>query len=136
MEKQRSRKEIACHYVENITSSALDTTILADDFSVWTSTVGHIDGKPYVEGLDTARRVWKTPLKFKIELVLERHNCVVVMASSDGVLITDRKYGNDYLFVIDFDANDRIRYVREYFDTARIEALYRPAVRMLTAMQA
>ncbi len=127
IENKRSRVETALHFVNNLTRSTLDTGILSNDFMVWTASAGYFNREKYLENLSTARSIWKEPLEFSISLVLERQNCVVIEATSSGVLFTGDHYGNEYLFVIDFDADDKIRNVREYYDVEKIESIYRPA---------
>lgn len=132
---KRSRMETALHYIHNLTRSTLDTDILAKDFRVWTASAGYFEREKYLENLATARSIWKEPLEFSISLVLERQNCIVVEASSKGILFTGDPYGNEYLFVIDFNAEGRISNVREYYDVGKIETVYRPAALKWKASQ-
>lgn len=134
-ESRRIRIEKALHFVNHLTRSTFDPSSLSDDFTIWTASAGHFKRDKYLENLSTARSIWKEPLEFSISLALERQNCVVIEATSSGILFTGDHYGNEYLFVIEFDADNRIRHVREHYDPQKIETIYRPAALKWKAAQ-
>lgn len=119
---------IAAYFVRNIVSPDLDLSIFSDDLSVWTPTLGLIGRQDYLAKLGAAHSAWSVPLRMRISAIICRHSSVVLMASSAGVLKNDRKYENEYLFLVDFNDKKEISYVREYFDVEVVKAAYRPVV--------
>lgn len=123
--------ERACYFVSHIVSPDLDLDVLSGQLSVWASTKGAIDRDQYLANLRASHGLWSSPLTMSIDQVVQKYRCVVVISRSHGVFIGGETYTNEYLFVIDFDEDDRIRSIREYFDHDRVERIYRPAVARL-----
>ena len=51
-------------------------------------------------------------------------------------LYDGQEYRNTYLFLLEFDAQDRIRHVREYFDPDPVRQILQPAVELWRQRQA
>lgn len=120
--------QAACHFVTNIVSTDLDLSVFSDDLSVWTPTLGTIGKREYLDRLKASHAVWAEPFRMSILLAVERHNCVVILSDSHGLMKTGSVYENEYIFIIDFDGAGKIDYIREYFDVEKVRSLYRPAV--------
>jgi ketosteroid isomerase-like protein len=130
MSSLEAQKEIALHLVRNIAGGGIEDRYFADDMTAWTMTTGHIPKAEWQPKLARSKFVWSEPLVMTIDSVTAQPGRVVVQSRSRGVLITGVTYSNSYMFLVEFNDQGLIRHVREYFDVARLEAMYRPAVKM------
>lgn len=129
-----NRIALAREFVLNVAQGGIAHAHFADEFTVWTTTTGLIEGADYLPRMERAGHLWLEPLAMTIETVIARHDCVVLTARSHGVLFTGDTYGNDYLFVIEFDKHGKINHVREHYDAERLERIFRPALNTWQAL--
>lgn len=92
--------------------------------------MGMIGLSDYLPKLEIVSQVWNRPLEVVIDTVTAQDNRVVLQARSSGRLYDGREYANTYLFLIEFDEENRIRHVREYFDPDPVRDILQPAVRL------
>jgi ketosteroid isomerase-like protein len=126
---------IAIDFVTHVAAGGIDERYYAEDLTVWTSTTGLISRDSYLPRLALAKQVWSKPLSMTIDSTTAQDGRVVLQAHSHGVLFNGTVYGNEYLFLMEFNQEGRLRHIREYFDVDRLRALYMPAVAQWKALQ-
>jgi anaerobic selenocysteine-containing dehydrogenase len=119
---------IAIDFVTHVAGGGIDEKYYAEDLTVWTSTTGLISRESYLPRLALAKQVWSKPLRMTIDSTTAQQGRVVLQAHSHGVLFNGAVYGNEYLFLMEFNEEGRLRHIREYFNVDRLRALYLPAV--------
>ncbi|MDE8652209.1 nuclear transport factor 2 family protein [Novosphingobium album (ex Liu et al. 2023)] len=122
------RIAIARDFLLNIGRGGIDPRHYADDLTAWSPLMGMIGREDYLPKLRTVGEVWTRPLAVTIDTVTAQDDRVVIQARSQGLLYDGREYANTYLFLVEFDAQDRIRHVREYFDPDPVRDILQPAV--------
>lgn len=128
MSDLETQTQIATEYVLNIANGGIDERYIADDMTNWSFTKGSVPRSIYWPRLKNVKEIFSTPLQMTIEKVIAVPDQVVVQARSWGVLFTGAEYSNDYIFLIEFDDEGRIRSVREYFDVERLRRTFVPAL--------
>lgn len=128
LSKVDDRVEIASAFLLNIGCGGIDPRHYADDLTAWSPLMGTITLEEYLAKLKTVGEVWQRPLKVTIDTVTAQETRVVLQARSNGKLYNGQKYANTYLFLIEFDEEDRIRHIREYFDPDPVRDILQPAV--------
>lgn len=118
---------IAKDYVTRVAGGGIDESHYAADLTVWTAITGDLSGEAFLPNVRTAKHLWIEPLVMTIDSVTAQPGRVALQTRSKGKLITGADYSNDYMFLIEFDAENKIRHVREYFDIKRLETLFMPA---------
>jgi len=132
--EQQSRT--AQEFILNIGKGGVAPARYADDLTAWSLLSGMMDKTLYLSKLDTVRQIFTPPLEITVDTVTAQVGRVAIQARSTGVLFNGTHYSNDYMFLVEFDSDDRITHVREYFDSTRaIQALV-PAMREWNARQA
>ncbi len=97
--------------------------------------MGTITLPDYLPKLKAVSEVWQRPLEVTIDTVTAQENRVVLQARSSGRLYNEQEYANTYLFLVEFDEDNRIRHVREYFDPDPVRNILQPAVMRRTTVQ-
>lgn len=120
--------EIASAFLLNIGRGGIDRCHYADELTAWSPLMGTITLEEYLPKLRIVGEVWQRPLEVAIDTVTAQENRVVLQARSNGKLYNGEEYANTYLFLIEFDADNRIRHVREYFDPDPVRDILQPAV--------
>ena len=82
----------------------------------------------YKSKLKAVSEVWERPLEVTIDTVTAQDDRIVLQARSNGRLCDGREYANTYLFLVEFNEEDRIRHVREYFNPDPVRDILQPAV--------
>lgn len=121
--------EIASAFITNIGQGGVDRRFYADDLTAWSPLMGTITLDEYLPKLEIVSKVWSRPLQVTIDTITAQENRVVIQARSSGQLFNGREYANTYLFLVEFDADSRIRHVREYFDPDPVRTILQPAVK-------
>lgn len=124
----QTRIEIATAFLLNIGRGGIGRAYYADDLTAWSPLMGTISLEEYLPKLKSVSEVWERPLEVTIDTVTAQDDRVVLQARSNGKLYDGREYANTYLFLVEFDAENRIRHVREYFDPDPVRDILRPAV--------
>jgi uncharacterized protein len=125
----QSAVEIASAFVRNIGRGGVERRFYADDLTAWSPLMGTISLEEYLPKLKAVSEVWARPLDVTIDTVTAQDNRVVLQARSNGQLLDGREYANTYLFLVEFDEENRIRHVREYFNLDPVRDILQPAVR-------
>ncbi|MEW9855598.1 nuclear transport factor 2 family protein [Novosphingobium sp. M1R2S20] len=120
--------EIASKFLLNIGSGGIDVRHYADDLTAWSPLMGTIPREEYLPKLKTVSEVWHRPLEVTIDTITAEGSRVVLQARSNGRLYDGQEYANTYLFLLEFDDQNRIRHVREYFDPDPVREILQPAV--------
>lgn len=124
----QTRVEIASAFLLNIGCGGIDPRHYSADLTAWSPLMGTVTLEEYLPKLKTVGEVWQRPLKVTIDTVTAQETRVVLQARSNGKLYNGQEYANTYLFLIEFDEEDRIRHVREYFDPDPVREILQPAV--------
>ena len=124
----QTRVEIASAFLLNIGRGGIEPSFYADGLTAWSPLMGTISLEEYLPKLQAVSEVWERPLEVTIDTVTAQDDRVVLQARSNGTLYGGREYANTYLFLVEFDEEDRIRHVREYFDPDPVRDILRPAV--------
>lgn len=124
-----SSVEIASAFVLNIGRGGIERRFYADNLTAWSPLMGTITVEEYLPKLKTVSEVWARPLDVTIDTITAQENRVVLQARSNGQLYDGREYANTYLFLVEFDEENRIRHVREYFDPDPVRNILQPAVK-------
>lgn len=127
-EPAATQVRIASEFLLNIGRGGIDRRFYADDLTAWSPLMGTITLAEYLPKLETVSQVWARPLAVTIDSVTAQPGRVALQARSEGVLYDGQAYSNEYLFLVEFDAESRIRHVREYFDKDRVRDVLQPAV--------
>lgn len=128
MPGESEQVRIATDFLLNIGKGGADPRHYAPDLTAWSPLMGTITLEEYLPKLETVKQVWARPLEVTIDSVTAQPGRVVLQARSHGVLYDGQEYGNDYLFLVEFNARDQIRHVREYFNMDRVRDVLQPAV--------
>lgn len=123
-----TRIEIASAFLLNIGRGGIEPRFYAEGLTAWSPLMGTISLEEYLPKLRAVSEVWERPLEVTIDTVTAQGDRVVLQARSNGKLYDGREYANTYLFLMEFDEEDRIRHVREYFDPDPVRDILRPAV--------
>jgi ketosteroid isomerase-like protein len=123
-----TRVAIASEFLLNIGRGGIDRRYYADELTAWSPLMGTITLREYLPKLRTVSEVWQRPLEVTIDTVTAQENRVVLQARSNGRLYNGDEYANTYLFLVEFDDDDRICHVREYFDPDPVRDVLQPAV--------
>lgn len=124
-----SRVALAREFLVNIGQGGLDPRHYANDLTAWSPLMGMVGLNEYLPKLQSVSEVWARPLEVVIDTVTAEGDRVVLQARSSGQLYDGQEYANTYLFLVEFDDEDRIRHVREYFDPDPVRDILQPAVR-------
>ncbi|MCB2075276.1 MAG: hypothetical protein KDE49_16430, partial [Novosphingobium sp.] len=116
MDTVGKQAQIAVDFIANIANGGVDEACYADDLTAWSPLMGLISREEYLPKLSAVKQVWTEPLQVTIDSVTAQPGRVAVQARSHGVLYDGQHYGNTYLFLVEFNQQDQIRHVREYFD--------------------
>ena len=122
------QREPALHFARNMGAGGIEEKYFAPDMTVYTTATRHIPIAEYLPKLRRGGKVWKSPLAMTIDVVTQVPGRVIVQARGRGEPLTGGVYTQDYLVVVEFDDQDLIRHVREYFDMVRLETILRPAI--------
>jgi ketosteroid isomerase-like protein len=133
MADQETQKRIAQEFIRNIGKGGVPAEHYAPDISAWSMLSGDIRGDVYLPRLAMVRQIFPTPLEVTIEAVTAQVGWVAVQARSSGTLFNGVGYSNDYMFMVEFDDQDRIRHVREYFEMTRVMDALVPAMQQWRA---
>lgn len=131
-----SRVALAREFLVSIGRGGLQRRHFADDLTAWSPLMGTISLQDYLSKLNSVSEVWDRPLEVVIDTVTAEGDRVVLQARSNGRLYDGQEYKNTYLFLLEFDAQDRIRHVREYFDPDPVRQILQPAVELWRERQA
>jgi ketosteroid isomerase-like protein len=126
---------IAVELVTKVAGGGIDPKYYADDLTVWTSGTGIISREEYLPKLAVAKHVWIRPLTMKIDSSTAQPGRVVLQTRSHGLLITEEEYSNEYMFLIEFNTEGKVRHIREYYNAERVRTIYKPAVAKWQALQ-
>ena len=126
---------IATDFLLNIGKGGTDPRHYAAELTAWSPLMGTITLEEYLPKLATVKQVWTSPLEVTIDSVTAQPGRVVLQARSHGVLYDGQEYGNEYLFLVEFNDRDQIRHVREYFDMDRVRDILQPSVNRWRTMQ-
>lgn len=119
---------IAVDFVTHIASGGIAERYYADDLTAWSPLMGLIPREEYLPKLEVVKQVWSEPLAVTIDTVTAQPGRVALQARSRGVLYDGQAYGNEYLFLIEFNEQGQIRHIREYFDKDPVRDILQPAV--------
>lgn len=124
----KTRVEIASAFLLNIGRGGIDPCFYADTLTAWSPLMGTITLEEYKSKLKAVSEVWERPLEVTIDTVTAQDDRIVLQARSNGRLYDGREYANTYLFLVEFNEEDRIRHVREYFNPDPVRDILQPAV--------
>ena len=119
---------IAVDYVRNIGKGGIDEEYIAEDMCAWSISSHWMPRATYWPRLKHVKAIFTTPLEMTIDTTTAQPGRVVVQARSRGVLYTGEEYTNEYLFLIEFNEQGKIRHAREFFDPVRLRTILMPAL--------
>lgn len=122
------QKKIAIAYVTHIADGGIDEKHIAHDMVAWSLSSGDMPKAAYWPRLKHVKAIFTTPLKMTIDDITQVQDRVFVQSHSHGHLYTGDVYSNDYLFILDFNAQGQIRRAREYFNVDKLRATLMPAL--------
>lgn len=119
---------IATSFLKNLGHGGIDRKHYADDMTCWSTLMRTVTLEEYLPKLDTVKAVFKVPLEITVDSTTAQPGRVVLQVRSHGVLFNDEVYENEYLFLIEFNEQDQIRHVREYFNQDPTRDILIPAI--------
>lgn len=119
---------IAVEYVRHIANGGIDEKYIADDMTAWSLSMGLVPRSRYWPRLKHVKAVFTTPLEMTIVSTMAEPGRIMVESSSCGRLYTGDEYRNDYVFLIEFNDQDQVQRVREYFNVEKLRATLLPAL--------
>jgi ketosteroid isomerase-like protein len=128
MSSCEAQKQIAVAYVTHIASGGIDDKHIAPDMVAWSLSSGDMPKAKYWPRLMHVKAIFTTPLEMTVDEIDQVQDRVFIQSHSRGQLYTGDVYSNDYLFVIDFNAEGQIRRAREYFNVEKLRATLMPAL--------
>jgi ketosteroid isomerase-like protein len=128
MQSVEEQVRIAVDYVRNIGNGGIDEKYLADDMCAWSISSHWMPRASYWPRLKHVKAIFTIPLEMTIDTTTAQPGRVVVQARSRGVLYTGDEYTNEYLFLIEFNEQGKIRHAREFFDPVRLRTILMPAL--------
>lgn len=122
------QKKLACEFVKNVANGGIDKKYYSHNLSVWSPLMGTITKDEYMPRLEVVKKVWKDPLQVEIDTVTAQPGRIAVQARSRGILYNGEIYSNEYIFLIEFNEDDQITHIREYFNMDQVRNILQPAV--------
>ena len=128
MPSLENQTRIATQFLKNIGRGGIDAKHYADDMTCWSTLMRTVTREEYLPKLETVKAVFKVPLEITVDSVTAQLGRVVLQIRSHGVLYNDEVYQNEYLFLFEFNEQDQIRHIREYFNMDPTRDMLIPAI--------
>lgn len=95
-------RAIAKAFIASIPGGRLDTALMADDFTAWTTGSGEMPSpaQRLPGGVALLATVFSQPLRIDITAITAEDDRVVLEADSFGPLVNGQEYRNRYVFVL------------------------------------
>lgn len=122
------RKALAVEFVKSIARGHFREGLLAPDMKPWTLFSGDLPREEYLRRITVVGQIFPTGLQITIDRVTAEEDRVVIQARGEGILITGAHYAQSYIFVVEFDDQDRVRHCREYMDIRPVTEMLVPAM--------
>lgn len=130
------RKQKAVDFILAIPGGVFAEEQFAPGFWAWTGAMGAFDGATFKQQIPLVGAVFPDGMKMVIDNVIGEDNSVSIQARASGRMFTGEDYRQDYLFIIEFDGDQKIRHFREYMDTRRVLDSMLPAMKELAKRRA
>jgi hypothetical protein len=127
-----ANKATARRFIANLTRDIVEEAMLAPDFTYWTIPTGIIPREVIVAPGAKMGRLFAGPMTITETGITAEGDRVAMEAKSDGELVSGNRYSNVYHFLFVFDADGRLREVKEHMNTAHFTETLGP-VMMATA---
>jgi ketosteroid isomerase-like protein len=121
-----ANKATARRFIANLTKDVIEEEMLAPDFTYWTIPTGIIPREVIVAPGAKMSRLFAGPMTITETGITAEGDRVAMEAKSDGELVSGNRYSNVYHFLFVFDAEGRIREVKEHMNTAHFTATLGP----------
>lgn len=128
MNSTNQQEKLAVECVRAIGEGGLDHSFFSKDLTAWSAISGLMDRDVYLGKLKTVKDIFTEPLEMTIDVTTVQPGRVAIQCRSTGKLFTGDDYANNYHFLVEFDSHNKIRHVREYFDTSIAYKVLVPAM--------
>ena len=130
------QQELAVAHIVSLGGEALPDDCYSPELTAWSPVSGLMSRSQYLDKLPDVRSAFSEPLAMQIDRCTSEPGATAVQCRSSGVLRNGAHYSNDYHMLVEFDAEGRIRHVREYMDSQRAQEVLMPFLREWMARQA
>jgi ketosteroid isomerase-like protein len=113
-----ANKATARRFIANLTKDVIEEVMLAPDLTYWTIPTGIIPREVLVAPGAKMGKLFAGPMTITETGITAEGDRVAMEAKSDGQLVSGNRYSNVYHFLFVFDAEGRIREVKEHMNTA------------------
>jgi ketosteroid isomerase-like protein len=122
--------DLARAYFAAVSAGDLPDSLLADDFTAWTTTQGPLDKGQYQAAIRLLARMCREPIAFAIDAITAEEDRVVAEARSRAVLIDGALYENTYVFAMRV-RDGRIGHIAEHFNALIVREKLYPVMALL-----
>ena len=126
----------AVDFVMAIPEGAFAEDLFAPSFWAWTSAMGAFDGATFKQQIPLVGAVFPEGMRMSVDRVIAEGDSVSVQARAEGVLSTGDTYKQSYIFILEFDEDNRVRHFREYMDPRPVIDSILPAMEQLARSRA
>ena len=126
----------AVDFVMAIPKGVFAEDLFAPSFWAWTSAMGAFDGATFKQQIPLVGAVFPKGMRMSVDHVIAEGKSVSVQARAEGKLSTGNTYKQSYIFILEFDEDDRVRHFREYMDPRPVIASILPAMEQLARSKA
>lgn len=106
--------DIALAFLAALSDGELPDTLLAPDFTAWTTTSGTNDKARYQGGIRLLGALFPQQLAYTAHSVTAEDDRVAIEAQAEGILSTGEPFANRYVFILQI-RDGRIFSVAEHF---------------------
>lgn len=131
-----SYSQRAIDFVMAIPEGVFAEDLFAPSFWAWTSAMGAFEGATFKQQIPLVGAVFPKGMRMSVDHVIAEGGSVSVQARAEGVLSTGVTYNQSYIFILEFDDDDRVRHFREYMDPRPVVESILPAMELLARNKA
>ncbi len=123
-----ANKAAARRFIANLPQDIIEEDKLAPDFTYWTIPTGIMPREVLTAPGPKMSKLFAGPMTITETGITAEGDRVAMEAKSDGELISGNRYSNIYHFLFVFDAEGRIREVKEHMNTAHFTETLGPVM--------
>jgi uncharacterized protein len=112
-----SPHDLARAYFAAVEAGELPDSLLADDFTAWTTGTGPLSSEAYQHAIRLLARMCNGTIRFTIDAITAEDDRVVAEARSTARLIDGNDYANTYVFCLRI-RDGRVVHIAEHMNLA------------------
>lgn len=122
------RRKKAIEWAFGIAAGHIPPELVSKQFKAWTAFSGDVEHDEYFKRVAVIGQVFPDKLQFTLDRSIAEGNAVSLQVRGKGTLFNGKEYTQSYIFIVEFDEEEKIRHLREYIDTHIVHEMLFPAM--------